>query len=167
MLVYKTQSPEETFLFGKKLADFLKPGDVFCLKGDLGAGKTLFTQGLVQGVGYKDEVTSPTFAIMNVYQAKIPIYHFDLYRLDYAEQLYDIGFEEYTARNSMGAAVIEWPDKFPEALPTEYLLVEIKAGQYENERFLYIKPNGLYYQKLCEELKAVANTCFRYSDPSI
>lgn len=167
MLVYKTQSPEETFLFGKKLAGFLKPGDVLCLKGDLGAGKTLFTQGLAKGLGYQDEVTSPTFAIMNVYEASMPLYHFDLYRLDYAEQLYDIGFEEYTAKNSPGAAIIEWPDKFPEYLPEEYLWLELRPGQHERERLLHIKPYGLYYQKLCEELKAVADTCFRYSDPSI
>ncbi|MCE5286441.1 MAG: tRNA (adenosine(37)-N6)-threonylcarbamoyltransferase complex ATPase subunit type 1 TsaE [Pelosinus sp.] len=167
MLVYKTQSPAETFLFGQKIAGLLTAGDVLCLAGDLGAGKTLFTQGLAQGMGFREDVTSPTFAIMNVYEAKIPIYHFDLYRLDYAEQLYDIGFEEYTGRNSSGMAVIEWPDKFPEALPDENLWIEITSGQYTEERLLRIKPNGEYYQKLCEELKVIADTCFRYSDPSL
>jgi tRNA threonylcarbamoyladenosine biosynthesis protein TsaE len=167
MLVYKTESPEETFLFGKKLAGLLKAGDVLCLSGDLGAGKTLFTQGLAKGMGVSDEVTSPTFAIMNVYEAKIPIYHFDLYRLDFPDELYDIGFEEYTGRNSAGVAVIEWPDKFPDSLPDQNLWIEIKPGQYTGERLLHIKPSGRDYQKLCEELKAVADTCFRYCDPSI
>ena len=167
MLVYKTESPEQTYLFGKKLAGLLKPGDVLCLSGNLGAGKTLFTQGLASGMGFTEEVTSPTFAIMNVYEASMPIYHFDLYRLDYAEELYDIGFEEYTSKNSEGVAIIEWPDKFPDYLPEEYLWLEIRPGQYPEERLLVIKANSTYYEKLCEELKAIADTCFRYSNPSV
>jgi len=151
MLKIKTTSPEETFAIGQHLAKVLGPGQVVCLAGDLGAGKTLFVQGLAKALGVENTVNSPTFTLLNVYEASFPIYHFDLYRLDYAEELFDIGFYEYT--EGRGLSIIEWPDKFPEELPDEYLWIDIKNGDNINERMLYVSAHGVTYEPICEELK--------------
>ncbi len=156
MLEFKTTSPDETFTFGKCLAKTLSAGQVICLIGDLGAGKTLLVQGLAEGLGIADSVHSPTFTILNVYEASFPIYHFDLYRLEEAAELFDIGFYEYT--EGSGLSIIEWADKFPEELPNEYLWIEIvsdleKNSGKKNERVLQIRAIGTAYERLCEELK--------------
>lgn len=153
MLQYKTTSPEETFLFGQHLAKVLGPGQVVCLAGDLGAGKTLLVQGLAKALGIEDTVNSPTFTILNVYEAAFPIYHFDLYRLDYAEELFDIGFYEYTS--AAGLAIIEWPDKFPGQLPDEYLWIDIKTNETINERMLEVRAYGSCYEATCKELEQI------------
>ena len=153
MLNLKTTSPEETFAFGQCLARVLGKGQVVCLAGDLGAGKTLLVQGLAKGLGIKDIVNSPTFTILNVYEADFPIYHFDLYRLEYAEELFDIGFYEYT--EGQGLSIIEWPDKFPGELPDEYLWIDVKNGDHTNERFLQVRACGVTYEHICEELKQI------------
>jgi tRNA threonylcarbamoyladenosine biosynthesis protein TsaE len=151
MLNFKTNSPEETFAFGQCLAKVLGPGQVVCLAGDLGAGKTLLVQGLSKALGIEDTVNSPTFTILNVYEANFPIYHFDLYRLEYAEELFDIGFYEYT--EGQGLSIIEWPDKFPAELPNEYLWIDIKSSGSMNERILHVDAHGSAYEHICEELK--------------
>lgn len=151
MLNLKTTSPEETFAFGQCLAKVLDKGQVVCLAGDLGAGKTLLVQGLANALGIEDTVNSPTFTILNVYEASFPIYHFDLYRLEYAEELFDIGFYEYT--EAQGLSIIEWPDKFPGELPNEYLWIDVKNGDNLNERILHISAHGACYEHICEELK--------------
>jgi len=151
MLNLKTTSPEETFAFGQCLAKVLGSGQVVCLAGDLGAGKTLLVQGLADALGIEDIVNSPTFTILNVYEASFPIYHFDLYRLDYAEELLDIGFYEYTEAG--GLSIIEWPDKFPGELPDEYLWIDIKNGDTLHERILHVSARGTFYEQICEELK--------------
>ncbi|MDF2633627.1 MAG: putative protein family ATPase [Pelosinus sp.] len=156
MLEFKTASPEETFTLGKCLAPILSAGQVVCLIGDLGAGKTLLVQGLAEGLGIADSVHSPTFTILNVYEASFPIYHFDLYRLENAAELFDIGFYEYTQAG--GLSIIEWADKFPEELPDEYLWIEIRSdfgknGGKVNERVIKISAFGIAYERLCEELK--------------
>lgn len=165
MFIFKTASPEQTFAFGRQMAQLVKPGFVLCLQGNLGAGKTLFVQGLAAGLGISEPVTSPTFTILNVYQADLPVYHFDLYRLEQAEELYDIGFYEYT--DAGGIAIIEWPDKFTGQLPDEYLWLEIKPGDLPTERVITAKAEGVDYQQVCEELKRIAGTCFRYSYPCV
>ena len=151
MLNFKTVSPEETYAFGQCLAKVLGAGQVVCLAGDLGAGKTLLVQGLAKALGIEDTVNSPTFTILNVYEASFPIYHFDLYRLDYAEELFDIGFYEYTEKD--GLSIIEWPDKFPSELPDKYLWIDIKNGKTINERMLHVTAHGVLYEHICEELK--------------
>ena len=101
---------------GKKLGSTAKPSDVFALIGDLGAGKTYFTKGLVHGAGCESSVTSPTFPLLHEYlQGKVPIYHFDFYRINSVHELIDIGWEDYA--ESDGICVIEWADKFPEIIP--------------------------------------------------
>nr|WP_092074608.1 tRNA (adenosine(37)-N6)-threonylcarbamoyltransferase complex ATPase subunit type 1 TsaE [Dendrosporobacter quercicolus]NSL47564.1 tRNA (adenosine(37)-N6)-threonylcarbamoyltransferase complex ATPase subunit type 1 TsaE [Dendrosporobacter quercicolus DSM 1736]SDN05145.1 tRNA threonylcarbamoyladenosine biosynthesis protein TsaE [Dendrosporobacter quercicolus] len=165
MLIFKTASPEQTFDFGRQLAQWLKPGFVVCLQGDLGAGKTLLVQGIAAGLGIGDAVTSPTFTILNVYPAEPPVYHFDLYRLEQAEELFDIGFYEYI--DAGGIAVIEWPDKFTAELPDEFLWLELKPGDSTTERLIVAKAEGLKYQSVCEELKNIAGSCFRYGYPCV
>lgn len=153
MLNFKTRSPEETYAFGQYLAKVLGSGQVVCLAGDLGAGKTLLVQGLTKALGIEDIVNSPTFTILNVYEASFPIYHFDLYRLNYAEELLDVGFYEYTA--AKGLAIIEWPDKFPEELPNEHLWIDIKTSENIDERIFTVRASGNTYEVICEELKKI------------
>ncbi|MDC0048838.1 tRNA (adenosine(37)-N6)-threonylcarbamoyltransferase complex ATPase subunit type 1 TsaE [Verrucomicrobia bacterium] len=101
---------------GKQLGSTAKPGDVFALMGDLGAGKTHFTKGLAHGAGCESSVTSPTFPLLHEYlQGKVPIYHFDFYRINSVHELIGIGWEDYT--ESDGICIIEWADKFPEIIP--------------------------------------------------
>lgn len=156
MLEFRTTSPEETFRFGRCLANILSAGQVVCLIGDLGAGKTLLVQGLADGLGIMDSVNSPTFTILNVYEAGFPIYHFDLYRLEDAAELFDIGFYEYT--EGSGLSIIEWADKFPDQLPDEYLWIELIANLENtngnaNERMIQVRAQGARYEHLCEELE--------------
>lgn len=153
MLTFISHSPEETFAFGQSLAKVLGPKQVMCLAGDLGAGKTLLVQGLAKALGIEGIVNSPTFTILNVYEGDFPIYHFDLYRLEYAEELFDIGFYEYTA--AAGLSIIEWPDKFPAELPAEYLWLEITTNETIDERVFKIRPQGKPYEQICEELKQI------------
>lgn len=150
----KTGSPEETFAFGEALAKMInRDGIVLCLAGDLGAGKTLFVQGLAKGLHVEDEVTSPTFALMNVYHGDFAIYHFDLYRLERPEQLQDIGFYEYTEVGG-SVVIIEWPDKFSEELPGAYIGIRIERGKGETERIFTVDLRGERDRAVYEELIA-------------
>lgn len=160
MLEFRTTSPEETFRFGQCLAKILLAGQVVCLIGDLGAGKTLLVQGLAEGLAILDTVNSPTFTILNVYEARFPVYHFDLYRLEDAAELFDIGFYEYT--EGSGLSIIEWADKFPNELPDEYLWIEIISDLNNNsdrlnERIVQVRARGAAYEHLCEELEQVCS----------
>lgn len=106
-VVYETHSPGETEALAQKLAGTLKAGDVLALDGDLGAGKTAFTRGLARGLGFEGAVTSPTFTIVNEYEGgRLPLFHFDLYRLSSPEELFDIGWEDYLDRG--GVCCVEW-----------------------------------------------------------
>jgi tRNA threonylcarbamoyladenosine biosynthesis protein TsaE len=148
----KTLSPEQTYALGEKLATYLADGIILCLEGDLGAGKTLFVQGIAKGLKVTEEVTSPTFTIMNMYQGEKTIYHFDLYRLEVADELQDIGFYEYIEQINE-VVILEWPDKFPEELPDEYLWIKISRGTGEDERIFDIRLQGEKYKAIYEELK--------------
>ena len=110
-----TKSPEQTELLGKKLAELLCPGDVIAYYGDLGAGKTAFTRGLAAGLGIREAVTSPTYTIVNEYlSGRMPLFHFDMYRLSSSEELFDIGWEDYLARG--GVCAVEWSENVEDAL---------------------------------------------------
>jgi len=159
MVMIHTASPEETLRLGHILAALLKAGDVVCLSGDLGAGKTLLTKGIAAGLGAAEDVTSPTFTILQVYEAKMPIYHFDLYRLEHADELMDIGFDEFVFGS--GIAIIEWADKFSRYMPEQYLRIEITHGTDPETRIIQIQPQGTRYESLVEELKKIAGSCFR------
>lgn len=148
---FKTVSPEETFALGEKLARYLPNGAVLCLTGDLGAGKTLFVQGIAAGFKVVDDVTSPTFALMHVYQGKSVLYHFDLYRMESSDQLKDIGFDEYV-QSGDGICFIEWPDRFIEDLPEQRIWVKIKRTDREGQRLISILAEGEQYRNFYEEL---------------
>ena len=122
-------SHEDTLNLGKKIGDVLKPGDILLLEGDLGAGKTTFTQGLAEGLGVDAFVNSPTFVIINEYfSGHLPLYHMDLYRLEDEAQLYDLGVEEYFFGN--GVSVVEWPEIALSLLPEAYTrLTFLREGQ--------------------------------------
>ena len=110
-----THSADETQALGKKLAESLQPGDVIAYFGDLGAGKTAFTRGLAQGLGITDPVTSPTYTIVNEYlSGRIPLFHFDMYRLSSSDELFDIGWEDYLSRG--GVCAVEWSENVEDAL---------------------------------------------------
>ena len=110
-----TKSPEQTELLGKKLAELLRPGDVIAYYGDLGAGKTAFTRGLAAGLGIREAVTSPTYTIVNEYlSGRMPLFHFDMYRLSSSDELFDIGWEDYLARGGVCAG--EWSENVADAL---------------------------------------------------
>ncbi len=112
---YITRSAAETEQLGARLAERLSPGDVIALRGGLGAGKTAFTRGLARGLGIEDPVTSPTYTIVNEYpQGRLPLFHFDMYRLRGAEELFDLGWEDYLDRG--GVCAVEWSENVWEAL---------------------------------------------------
>ena len=112
---YITRSASETEQLGARLAERLLPGDVIALRGGLGAGKTAFTRGLARGLGIEDPVTSPTYTIVNEYsQGRLPLFHFDMYRLRGAEELFDLGWEDYLDRG--GVCAVEWSENVWEAL---------------------------------------------------
>ena len=120
-----TKSAEETVELGKKIGAFLLPNDVIALTGQLGAGKTTLIQGIAQGVGVKDYVTSPTFIIINEYQGRVPFYHVDLYRMNSANEIEDLGIEEYFDRG--GVCVVEWAEKLGELKPKSCQEIEIEV----------------------------------------
>ena len=121
----RTISPEETEAVGRKIAAKLLPGDIIAYYGDLGAGKTAFTRGLAAGLGVTEQVTSPTYTIVNEYlSGRMPLFHFDMYRLDSADDLFDIGWEDYLARG--GVCAVEWSENVPEAFDGSEIRVSIE-----------------------------------------
>lgn len=128
---YLSSSPEETELIGKKLAERIKSGDIFLLNGELGAGKSVLIRGFAQGLGVRELLPSPTFTLVNEYQGKFKIYHFDLYRLNDPFELYEIGFEEYIY--SDGVSFIEWPSKCGSLFPETGVTIDILIQNEERE----------------------------------
>lgn len=136
----RTNSPHETRALGRRLAEALQPGDVLLLWGDLGAGKSELTRGIAEGLGVTATVTSPSFTILNVYDdGRVPLYHFDWYRLNSADELYEMGMDEYLGGD--GVAVVEWPSQCPEAIPETHLAVKLEPVG-DNEREITLTPMG-------------------------
>ena len=135
-----SNSPAQTRQIGQALAHQLRPGDVLLLLGDLGAGKSELTRGLAVGLGVTATVSSPSFTILNLYdEGTIPLYHFDWYRLESSEELYELGMEEYLGGD--GVAVVEWPTQCPEAIPDTHLAVTLKPVG-ESDREITLTPMG-------------------------
>ena len=123
-----TNSPQETEALGQKLGQKLPAGTVIAYRGDLGAGKTAFTRGLAQGLGITDPVTSPTYTIVNEYLGgKVPLFHFDMYRLHSADDLFDIGWDDYLERQ--GICAVEWSENVEEALENPLIVTICKTGE--------------------------------------
>lgn len=124
-MVKETFSPEETFEFGKELGKQAKAGIVICLDGELGVGKTVFTQGFAAGLGIEEPVNSPTFTILQIYEeGRLPLYHFDVYRIEEPEEMDEIGYEDYFYGD--GVCLIEWASMISELIPETAIQVTIK-----------------------------------------
>ncbi len=135
---YLSNSAQETEALGERLAAVLRPGDVVAYTGDLGAGKTAFTRGLARGLGVPDRVTSPTFTIVNEYEGgRLPLFHFDLYRMESPEELFDIGWEDYLARG--GVCAVEWSEHAEGAFEEEPIWVDIRRGADDGQRVITIR----------------------------
>ena len=124
-MIVETFSTDETYEFGRKLGSEAKPGDVYCLIGDLGVGKTVFTQGFASGLGIQEAVSSPTFTIVQEYEGeRMPFYHFDVYRIGDVEEMDEIGFEDYVYGE--GVCLIEWANLIREILPEDFVGILIE-----------------------------------------
>lgn len=136
MAIFETNSPEETFQLGRQLGQQAKAGEVYSLIGDLGVGKTVFTQGVAAGLGIEETVNSPTFTIMQVYEEGwLPFYHFDVYRIGDVEEMDEIGYEDYFYGD--GVCLIEWANLIEEILPPTHTRITIEkdlAKGYEYRR---------------------------------
>ena len=123
MINIETHSFEETVDFGKKIGYLLNSGDIICLSGDLGTGKTALTNGIAKSLGIASYITSPTFTLVNEYEGRLPLYHFDVYRIAEPDEMFDIGFEEYI--NGQGITIIEWGEQIEEILPRQLVKIKI------------------------------------------
>lgn len=138
----QSASEQETEAIGQELVSRLSPGAVVAFTGDLGAGKTAFVRGMARGLGISQRVTSPTFTIVNEYEGgRLPLFHFDMYRLGGADDLFDIGWEDFLRRG--GICAVEWSENIQEALEPDTIYVDIRRGEAEDQRLLSIRGPGL------------------------
>ena len=150
MITLKTSSGEETFLLGKSLGQLLQPSMVLCLSGDLGAGKTQMTKGIATGLEIGDYITSPTYTLINEYNGRLPLYHFDVYRLENSDELNELGYQEYFYGE--GVTVIEWADIISEAIPKDRLWMVIRKLEGD-KRKIVLDGTGKAYLELLERLR--------------
>lgn len=129
-----TRSPEETFALGEEMGKKAAAGEIYCLNGDLGVGKTVFTQGFSRGLGITEPVNSPTFTILQVYEdGRLPLYHFDVYRLGDPEEIEEIGYEEYFFGE--GVCLIEWPERIADYIPEGAVSITIEKDLQEDFQY--------------------------------
>lgn len=150
-----TYSPEETLALAAKLGEKLRGGEIIALEGDLGSGKTHFVKGLAKGLGVQEPVTSPTFTLLHLYEGRVPLAHFDVYRLTSPEAFEELGYEEYFSGSAVTA--IEWSDFITPFLPSEYLQIKLTRvkGQDKGEaRKITFCPHGETMEALIKELIA-------------
>ena len=141
-MVIETRSPEETFQFGEKLGREAKPGQIYTLNGDLGTGKTVFTQGFAAGLGITEPVNSPTFTIVQIYEeGRMPFYHFDVYRIGDVEEMDEIGYED--CFYGEGVCLIEWAELIEEILPEHVIAVTIEKDLEQGFDYRKITLPGL------------------------
>ena len=140
-MVKETFTPEETKQFGFELGKNAKSGDIYCLDGDLGVGKTIFTQGFAKGLGVEDEyITSPTFTIINKYEGRLKLYHFDVYRIGSLEEMDDTGYEEYFFGD--GVCLVEWAKLIDELIPKEAVWIKIEKDLEKGFEYRKITVGG-------------------------
>lgn len=142
MIIIETNSAEETFRLGEKLGHLAIPGQIYTLNGDLGVGKTVFTQGVASGLGIKEPVNSPTFTIVQEYEdGRIPFYHFDVYRIGDLEEMDEIGYDDYFFGN--GICLIEWAELIQELLPETMISITIEKEPEKGFDYRKITIDGL------------------------
>lgn len=152
-LVFTSESAKRTSNFGLILGRSLQRGQVVALKGELGAGKTTLIKAICKGAGIPDDVIvcSPSYTLINEYEGEIPVYHFDLYRLEGAKDIHELGYDEYLEGD--GLSLIEWADIAPEILPSEHLAIKIEiTGQ--NEREITLTARGGAYEKCLSKMES-------------
>lgn len=149
-----SKSPKETMIVAKAISRILKGSEIICLYGELGSGKTVFAKGLAEGLGIKqDKVVSPSFVLIREYhKARLPLYHFDLYRLKSPGDIVALGYEEYFF--SDGLCVIEWPDRLGNLLPAEFIKVKIEV-RGKNKRLISIDTRGDSYKELSGRISEI------------
>ena len=141
-MIKETFSPEETFAFGKWIGEMALPGQVYTLVGDLGVGKTVFTQGVAEGLGITEPVNSPTFTIIQEYESgRMPFYHFDVYRIGDIEEMEEIGYDDYFYGN--GICLIEWANLIEEILPEQIIEITIEKNLEKGFDYRKITVTGL------------------------
>lgn len=141
-MIIETRSPEETFELGKKIGEAAKPGQVYTLNGDLGVGKTVFTQGVAAGLEITEPVNSPTFTIIQEYESgRMPFYHFDVYRIGDIEEMEEIGYDDYFYGN--GICLIEWANLIEEILPEDRIQITIEKDLEKGFDYRKITVTGL------------------------
>ena len=141
-MVYESNTPQETFELGKRLAEAAKPGQVYCLDGDLGVGKTVFTQGFARGLGITGPVNSPTFTIVQQYEeGRLPLYHFDVYRIGDISEMDEIGYEDCFYGD--GVSLVEWGGLIEEILPEDVITVKIEKDLEKGFDYRRITVEGL------------------------
>lgn len=137
-MIKTIENEQDTKLFGLELAKGLKAGSIVALIGDLGTGKTTLTKTIAEGLEIKEMITSPTFTIVQEYHdGRLPLYHFDVYRIGDVEEMYELGYEEYFF--GQGVCVIEWADLILDLIPPEAIVIEIEYGTTPEERIYHIK----------------------------
>ena len=142
MIRFESYKEEDTFNIGKDIASKVKPGDIVCLDGDLGVGKTVFTKGFAIGLDINECITSPTFTIVQEYdEGKFPLYHFDVYRISDSEEMYEIGFEEYI--NGDGVCLIEWATMIEDILPRDIIKVNISKDLDKGVDYRVVTVEGI------------------------
>ncbi len=141
----ESDSAEKTNQIGQRLATFLEPGDVLGLSGELGSGKTVLTKGVAKGLKVKETITSPTFAIIREYQGRLPLFHFDVYRIE-AKHLEELGYEDYFFSN--GVSIVEWSERVAGKLPKDYLEIDLSYGHGESDRVINFIGHGNWEQRV-------------------
>jgi tRNA threonylcarbamoyladenosine biosynthesis protein TsaE len=168
MLAIKTRSPEETRILGASLAPMLLPGDVISLTGDLGAGKTVFVQGLATALGVEQRVTSPTFTIVHEYGGRYPILHLDVYRLNSFQEVIDLGFEEFLDPEAI--LIVEWGEAVAPLLPNRYLEIDMRRVDEPEavlERLVAFKPRGPEWIRKLDGMRNTAEALLDAASPEI
>ena len=146
---YESRSPAETRRLGRTLASRLQAGDVLLLQGELGAGKTCFSQGIGAGLRVKEPVKSSSFVLVNEYSGRLHVYHADLFRLDDPREIFELGLEENAAD---GLLLVEWPDRALQEMPPEHLLVRFEVVDHTSRR-IKLQPHGTRYEELVRSLE--------------
>lgn len=150
-VIFKTKGVKQTRSLGRKLGKFFKKGYVVLLNGDLGAGKTAFTQGIGEALKVESQVNSPTFVLMTVHEGIIPLYHADLYRLTTVTDVEDL---DLITQSSEGVLVIEWPERGIEVLPADHVFVDFETLEIDDERSITVTVMGEKYGEIARKLEA-------------
>lgn len=151
-MIFESYSPVDTEHLGQCIGSLVSKGSIVCLIGDLGVGKTQFVKGFAKGVGVEDYIVSPTFIIVNEYAGRLPLYHFDVYRINDVDEMYEIGYEEYFYGD--GICIVEWADLIQDIIPEENITVTISKDNEEglDYRRISIETNGEKYDNLMRDI---------------